>query len=144
MLSVLLGPRCCGWALLAVIGIVVGFVFGVVPALWVVIVGLLMQLAVHMNYASRLAAWLESPRLDDIPNGWGLWADVFARLYRQRRTTEINERRLRRERGALPPHDQCAARRHRAGRCLAADRLVQPGRRSSTSACACRPTRACA
>ena len=64
------------------------------PALWVIIAGLLLQLAVHMNYAARLAAWLELPRLDDIPNGWGLWANVFARLYRQRRMTEANERRL--------------------------------------------------
>jgi two-component system phosphate regulon sensor histidine kinase PhoR len=90
----LLGPSLLRLALLAVVGAVVAFVFGAVPALWVVITGLLVQLAVHMSYATRLAAWLESPRLDDIPNGWGLWADVFARLYRQRRSTEHNERRL--------------------------------------------------
>ena len=80
--------------LLALIGIVVGFVFGVVPALAVVIVGLVILLAIHMTYATRLADWLETPVLDRIPNGWGLWSDVFARLYRQRRATETNERRL--------------------------------------------------
>ena len=90
----LLGPTLLRLGLLAVIGTIVGLVFGVVPALWVIIAGLLLQLAVHMNYAARLAAWLELPRLDDIPNGWGLWANVFARLYRQRRMTEANERRL--------------------------------------------------
>src|SRR4030095_3477100 len=90
----LLGPTLLRLALLAVIGTIVGLVFGVVPALWVIIAGLLLQLAVHMNYAARLAAWLELPRLDDIPNGWGLWANVFARLSWQRRMTEANERRL--------------------------------------------------
>jgi len=65
-----------------------------VPALWTIIAGLVVLLAVHMTNASRLAAWLEAPKLDNIPNGWGLWTDVFARLYRQRRATEINERRL--------------------------------------------------
>jgi two-component system phosphate regulon sensor histidine kinase PhoR len=81
-------------AALAVVGAIVGFFFGTVPALWIVIVGLVGLLAIHMSYASRLAAWLEAPKLDEIPNGWGLWTDVFARLYRQRRATEINERRL--------------------------------------------------
>ncbi len=81
-------------ATLAVVGAIVGFFFGTVPALWLVIVGLVGLLAIHMSYASRLAAWLEAPKLDAIPNGWGLWTDVFARLYRQRRATEINERRL--------------------------------------------------
>ena len=90
----LLGPALLRLALLAIVGAVVGFAFGVVPALWAVIAGLIILLAIHMSCASRLAAWLETPHLDAIPNGWGLWADVFARLYRQRRATETNERRL--------------------------------------------------
>ena len=90
----LLGPPLLRLATLAVVGAIVGFFFGTGPALWTVIIGLVGLLAVHLSYASRLAAWLEAPKLDAIPNGWGLWTDVFARLYRQRRATEINERRL--------------------------------------------------
>jgi two-component system phosphate regulon sensor histidine kinase PhoR len=81
-------------AVLAAVGGVVGFFFGAVPALWIVIIGLTVQLAIHMSYATRLAAWLEKPKVDEIPSGWGLWSDVFTRLYRQRRKTEANERRL--------------------------------------------------
>ena len=81
-------------AALAATGGVIGFFFGAVPALWAVVIGLSTLLAIHMTYAMRLAAWLEKPKLDDMPNGWGLWSDVFARLYRQRRKTEANERRL--------------------------------------------------
>jgi two-component system, OmpR family, phosphate regulon sensor histidine kinase PhoR len=90
----LLGPALLRLSLLAAFGAIVGAIFGMVPALWAVIAGLVALLAVHMSYASRLAAWLESPKLDEIPNGWGLWANVFSRLYRQRRKTEANERRL--------------------------------------------------
>jgi len=87
-------PALLRLALLAVIGLVVGIVFDVTTALWVVVIGLVVLLAVHMTYAARLASWLDSPRLDEIPEGWGLWTNVFARLYRQRRSTEANERRL--------------------------------------------------
>jgi two-component system phosphate regulon sensor histidine kinase PhoR len=80
--------------LLALAGALVGYFFGVIAGLSVAIAGLVALLAIHMTYASRLAGWLEAPSLDEIPNGWGLWTDVFARLYRQRRATEINERRL--------------------------------------------------
>jgi two-component system, OmpR family, phosphate regulon sensor histidine kinase PhoR len=80
--------------LLAAVGALVGYFFGAIAGLSVAIAGLVALLAIHMSYASRLAAWLETPDLDEIPNGWGLWTDVFARLYRQRRATEINERRL--------------------------------------------------
>jgi two-component system, OmpR family, phosphate regulon sensor histidine kinase PhoR len=90
----LLGRPLLRLATLAVVGGIVGFFFGTVPALWMVIVGLVGLMAIHLSYASRLAAWLEAPKLDEIPDGWGLWTDVFARLYRQRRATEINERRL--------------------------------------------------
>lgn len=92
-LSVLVPPLLRLAALFAVAGIV-GYFFGTAPALWLVVIGMGVLLAIHMTYASRLGAWLEKPRLDDIPNGWGMWRDVFARLYRQRRSTEINERRL--------------------------------------------------
>ena len=90
----LLIPAVLRLSVLVIVGLVVGLVFGIVPALWLVIFGLVLLLAVYMSYASRLAAWLDAPRLDEIPEGWGLWANVFARLYRQRRKTEANERRL--------------------------------------------------
>ncbi|HTN49735.1 MAG TPA: phosphate regulon sensor histidine kinase PhoR [Burkholderiaceae bacterium] len=93
-LVALLLPALLRLLLLALVALGVGLVFGTVAALWLVIAGLVLLLAVHMSYATRLAAWLDSPRLDEIPEGWGLWANVFARLYRQRRGTEANERRL--------------------------------------------------
>ena len=81
-------------AALALVAIAAGWVFGRVVGLWVAVVGLGVLLAVQLFYASLLAAWLEAQRLEDIPNGLGIWSKVFARLYRARRTTEQNERRL--------------------------------------------------
>src|SRR4029453_3569736 len=89
-----LGPALLRLALLSPGGALTAFVFGTLAGLWGRVVGLAILLAVYMGSAGRLAAWLEAPRLDDIPNGFGLWADVFARLYRQRRAAESNDRGL--------------------------------------------------
>ncbi len=79
---------------LVVLAITVGWLFGRMAGLWVAVIGLGLLLVMHLFYASLLAGWLEAPRLEDIPNGMGIWTQVFARLYRARRTTEQNERRL--------------------------------------------------
>jgi two-component system phosphate regulon sensor histidine kinase PhoR len=81
-------------AVLVALALTVGWLFGRTPGLWVAVIGLGLLLAMHLFYASLLAGWLEAPRLEDIPNGMGIWTQVFARLYRARRTTEQNERRL--------------------------------------------------
>ena len=91
---VALAPAAARLALLALASIVTGLLGGTVLGLSVAVVGLVGLLVVHLVYASLLAAWLENPNLDRIPEGWGIWADVFARLYRSRRLTEKNERRL--------------------------------------------------
>jgi two-component system phosphate regulon sensor histidine kinase PhoR len=81
-------------AVLAAVAIAVGFAFGSKSGLWVAVIGLTLMLIQHLLYASLLADWLEHPRLDEIPNGLGIWTDVFSRLYRTRRSTERNEQRL--------------------------------------------------
>ncbi|MGZ8992442.1 MAG: phosphate regulon sensor histidine kinase PhoR [Burkholderiaceae bacterium] len=89
-----LAPAAARLALLAAVSIIVGLLFGPVVGLSVAVVGLSALLVIHLTYTGMLAAWLERPDLDEIPDGWGIWADVFARLYRTRRSTEKNERRL--------------------------------------------------
>jgi two-component system phosphate regulon sensor histidine kinase PhoR len=79
---------------LTAVALVVGWLFGAQAGLWVEVIGLGILLSVHLYYSSLLARWLEDQRLEDLPNGWGIWADVFARLYRARRMTELNQRRL--------------------------------------------------
>lgn len=81
-------------AFLGVVALIVGLLFGAVAGLSVAVGGLATLLVIHLMYASLLAAWLERPDLDRIPEGWGIWSDVFARLYRTRRSTEQNEQQL--------------------------------------------------
>lgn len=89
-----LAPAIARLAVLAVVSIIAGLVFTPTIGLAVAVAGLTALLVVHLVYTSLLAAWLEAPNLEDVPNGWGVWTDVFARLYRTRRATEQNERRL--------------------------------------------------
>jgi two-component system phosphate regulon sensor histidine kinase PhoR len=89
-----LAPALARLALVTAISLAIGHFFGATAGLGVAVFGLLLLLGIHVFYASLLAAWLESPRLEDLPNGFGIWTDVFARLYRARRSTDMNERRL--------------------------------------------------
>ncbi len=41
-----------------------------------------------------LGTWLERPSLATIPEGWGSWTEVFNRLHKTRRASEVNARRL--------------------------------------------------
>ena len=87
-----LAPALLPLAGLAVLAAVVGLASNLQAGLWVAVLGLAILLLIHLRYAIVLAAWLEQPRLEDVPDGWGVWADVFARLYRTHRATAQNER----------------------------------------------------
>ena len=89
-----LAPALLPLAGLAVFATVVGLASNFQAGLWVAVLGLAIVLLIHLRYAILLAEWLEQPRLEDVPDGWGVWADVFARLYRTHRATGQNERRL--------------------------------------------------
>ena len=65
----LVAPAFLRLALLAVLAAIAGALFGVSVGLAVAVVGLLILMFLHLTYASLLAAWLEKPRLDDLPNG---------------------------------------------------------------------------
>ncbi len=89
-----LAPALLRLAGLALLATIVGVVWSAQAGLWVAVLGLVILLLIHLRYAILLAAWLEHPRLEDVPDGWGVWADVFARLYRTQRATAQNERQL--------------------------------------------------
>ena len=90
----LLAPVLLRLAGLSAFATIVGLVVGLQAGLWIAVLGLAALLLIHLRYAVLLAAWLDQPRLEDVPDGWGIWTDVFARLYRTRRSTEQNEQRL--------------------------------------------------
>jgi two-component system phosphate regulon sensor histidine kinase PhoR len=67
-----------------------GPVTGLAFALLFTIILLLSQLA----YLQKLGDWLDDPQSGKLPDGWGAWTDVFARLYRLRRDDERNQSEL--------------------------------------------------
>ncbi len=100
--------------------VVAGFaVAGLTNPYWgmgLVIAGFFLEILVHLNYIARLAGWLdeatEVTKADaaEVPSAaMGLWADIFARVYRSRKAFDKNVRRLetrearyRKTLGALP------------------------------------------
>lgn len=86
-----------GLVRLAVLGAVVlgvDYFFGDRAALWFALISFTALLAFHYFYLAVLGAWLENPSLESVPEGSGTWSEVFARLYKTRRTSELNESRL--------------------------------------------------
>jgi two-component system phosphate regulon sensor histidine kinase PhoR len=67
-----------------------GPVSALVFALLVVIAALFVQLA----YLHELGEWLNDPASGKLPDGWGAWTGIFARLYRLRRDDERNKDEL--------------------------------------------------
>lgn len=76
------------------IALLLGALFGPQAGLWFAVLSFGLLLFLHLFYLALLGRWVERPRLENIPDGYGAWAEVFARLYRDRRTSERNERRL--------------------------------------------------
>ncbi len=81
-------------AVLAVVAGAAGAAFGVEAGLWVALAAVALFFALHLHYLSILGDWLERPSLETIPEGWGSWSEVFNRLHKSRRASEINARRL--------------------------------------------------
>jgi len=67
-----------------------GLVAGLVAAL----LGMVAVLAVQLRYLQQLGQWLDDPQSGKLPDGWGAWTDVFARLYRLRREDERHQSEL--------------------------------------------------
>lgn len=87
-------PALVRMAVLSAIALVLGFFFGAGAGLWFAVLAFGLLLFLHLFYLALLGRWVDTPTLDSIPDGFGAWAEVFARLYRDRRTSERNERRL--------------------------------------------------
>jgi len=87
-------PALVRLALLGLTALAVDYFFGDRAALWFALVSFTSLLAFHFFYLSVLGAWLEKPSLDTVPEGAGAWSEVFARLYKSRRSGELNESRL--------------------------------------------------
>ncbi len=76
------------------ISLVMGWMFGVVAGLTVAFGSVLALLLVQLSYLYSLGVWLNAPASDNLPDGWGSWTPIFARLYKLRRDDERHQAEL--------------------------------------------------
>jgi len=96
-----LNPRLLFWvpavlrlALLLAGAGVVWWMAGPVAGLALALATTIVLLFVQLSYLFKLGEWLDHPHSSRLPDGWGAWTEVFARLYRLRRDHERNEDEL--------------------------------------------------
>jgi len=70
------------------------WLFGLVAGLSLALAITVALLVVQLSYLHQLGEWLHHPHSSRLPDGWGSWTDVFARLYRLRRDDERNQQEL--------------------------------------------------
>ncbi|WP_230027289.1 phosphate regulon sensor histidine kinase PhoR [Massilia sp. Bi118] len=70
------------------------WLFGLVAGLSLALAITVALLVVQLSYLHQLGEWLHHPHSSRLPDGWGSWTDVFARLYRLRRDDERNQEEL--------------------------------------------------
>ena len=78
----------------AVLGLLAWWIAGPVQALALALAIVVAALFVQLVYLKQLDDWLGDPDSGKLPDGWGAWTDIFARLYRMRRGDERNQAEL--------------------------------------------------
>ena len=67
---------------------------GAVTALTIFSLVLLGYLAGHIYWLHKLHRWLKKPKISTLPNGTGVWEDIFADLYHQQRRYSRSQTQL--------------------------------------------------
>jgi two-component system, OmpR family, phosphate regulon sensor histidine kinase PhoR len=70
------------------------YFFGQTVGLSSALIGLCVLLIAQLHYLYQLSDWLDHPATAKLPDGWGAWTDIFARLYKLRRDDEKNQAEL--------------------------------------------------
>lgn len=79
---------------LALFSLLIWPVIGGRAALILMAVWVVAQLVIHLNNLRKLARWLKKPDLQNIPDGSGVWEDIFADLYQELRKHSRSETQL--------------------------------------------------
>ena len=79
---------------LSVVCLFLWLVSGAIVALLAFSIGLLMYLSSHILWLHQLHRWFKKPTLNAIPEGAGVWEDVFATLLQYERNNISNQTQL--------------------------------------------------
>ncbi len=67
------------------ISLVIWAAIGIVPALAFLCLALIIYIASHIHWIHQLHVWLQSPSLNNVPDGSGVWENIFSALFQQQR-----------------------------------------------------------
>lgn len=70
---------------LLLIALIIGVIAGAIPALIFLCIALIGYIAGHIRWIHQLQQWLQSPSLNNVPEGSGIWENVFSTLFQQQR-----------------------------------------------------------
>ncbi len=73
-----------GLALL-VASLAIGAIAGITPALIFLCVALIAYIATHIHWIHQLQQWFQSPSLNEVPVGSGVWESIFSTLFQLQR-----------------------------------------------------------
>lgn len=79
---------------LAIISLITWAATTATTALIVFAVGIVIYLISHLYWLHRLHLWLKTPVLNSMPDGTGVWEDVFAALYQEHRRHSRSQTQL--------------------------------------------------
>ena len=81
-------------ATLSIICMFLWLMSSAMTALLVFSSALLLYLVIHIFWLNQLLTWFKNPALKDIPEGSGLWEDVFNALLKYERNNNLNQIKL--------------------------------------------------
>ncbi|MDB4138758.1 phosphate regulon sensor histidine kinase PhoR [Methylophilaceae bacterium] len=84
------------WFLLLEIFIyfIISSIFSQKLAVVIVLATLIIFILIHIYWIYKLSNWVESPSLKNLPNGTGIWQNIFAKLYRTYRQQKKSQTQL--------------------------------------------------
>ena len=82
-------------AIVAAVAVVAWLLGGTGAALVVVAIGAAAIIGFHLLHLQRISDWASAPRDAEVPEGRGVWAPLFASIYRRARIRTAYERDLR-------------------------------------------------
>ncbi|MDB4096522.1 phosphate regulon sensor histidine kinase PhoR [Methylophilaceae bacterium] len=72
-------------SLIFLLSIVISKLFGFDVAVIFFIISLIIYLISHIFWLNELSKWLDKPRASEIPDGKGIWQDIFSKIYKNYR-----------------------------------------------------------
>ncbi|ACT47408.1 phosphate regulon sensor histidine kinase PhoR [Methylotenera mobilis] len=79
---------------LSIVSVFMWLISGLVTALVVFTLGLLLYVARHIYWIHQLNNWLQTPDLRHVPEGSGLWEDVYSSLLKYERNNMLKQTEL--------------------------------------------------